>query len=340
MQKFLDSSIPELSRREFVLRGASLAALPFVLADCGGDNSGEPLSAVSPGLYYPLGADPGALTITSTRGKVVLPDGAMTRVAAVVNLASVGTPDATGSFSIGSAAEAPLLAIGYAPSGLPILYGFLQDGAMQLSAQSTAVTLAYVALGVAAYPPEIQTLYLGTIAGSMSVAVLEKAIAAQIVAHGDQWLTRLGTAGVLQSQSDPDYFAALAQVQAALSPSALATPDAVPTPASRRIAAVARSAADGRARPLGAILDKTDIISGLQVTPDGAGSVTVTNYFRRRVAVYVDRVAYTDIGAAAPTPFPGVILPQPVKIPPSPGSAICWPTSGSYLPARATSTIR
>jgi hypothetical protein len=39
MQKYTGPPpVPQLGRREFVLRSVSLAAFPFVLADCGGDN--------------------------------------------------------------------------------------------------------------------------------------------------------------------------------------------------------------------------------------------------------------------------------------------------------------
>ncbi len=309
--------LPLLDRRDFVLRTAGLAGFPFVMSACGGANNAPLISSDTAGLYYTRGISAGTLTITSVRGKVILPDGALIRVTAIANLASVGTTDATGAFSFASAAEGPLMTIGYAQSGLPVLYGFLQAGDAQLSAQSTAVVLAYEALGIAAYPPEVQALYLNSIVGSMSLAFLTKAIETQISVYGEQWLVRLGDAATVASQHDSDYYAAILKLQGALSPSALTAPASVAS--SRSSALMVRSNADGISKPLGAILDKTDIISGLQVSPDGIGSVTVTNYFRRRVSVYVDRVSYRAVKSATDVSFPGVILPQPVKIPPVAG---------------------
>lgn len=63
----------------------------------------------------------------------------------------------------------------------------------------------------------------------------------------------------------------------------------------------------------GVIIDKTDRVSGLQVTADGAGTMSIANYYRRRVYVYVDRVSYKVKGGAS-VDFPGAIPPQPIDL--------------------------
>ncbi len=253
----------DITRRQFVLAGLAVPGIA-ILAGCGG------------GLGSKRG---GAFTLTAANGTVVLPSGATVQVTRVVSYCGASTPASGGSFVLAAAAEVFLPVVGLDASGDAVLYGFLDQDNRELSAASSAVVLAYQALGVSAYPEEVQPLYLAAIRSAASLAGLTSAVAAGIVARGAGWL----------DASDAALQAALAAIQSELSPTVL-----------------------GATR--GVILDKTDRVSGLQVDADGAGAMTITNYYRRRAYVYVDRVSYKVKSTGEVVSYPGVILPQPIKI--------------------------
>ena len=226
-----------------------------------------------------------ALTLLDGKGTIILPSGSSITISKVVNLFGTSAPRAAGAFDFPAVTGTPLLTMATGPTGKAVLYGFLQPGSTQLSARSTAIVLAYYVLGVGAYPAEVQNLYLTAIARAATLTALENAVSAAIVARGEGWL----------DASDGALISALTAIQHELAAGTLA-------PANKH--------ASGR----GVILDKTDRVSGLQVSADGAGSMNITNYYRRRSYLYVDRVSYKAKGSFDSIAFPAEIPPQPIKI--------------------------
>lgn len=252
----------------------------FLLASGGAVLSAGSLTLFGCGGGGGGGNRAGTLTLSAAKGTIVLPAGAAVKITEVANLFAKSPPYPNNSFDFVSATEAPLLTTGNGPNAGAVLYGLLQNGNAQLSAHSTAIVLAYYVLGVGFYPAEAQNLYLAEIGRAVSLPRLENAVSAAIVARGEGWL----------SGTDSTLVAALAAMQNELSAHSLVT--------------------------RGVILDKTGRVSGLQINADGAGSMTITNFYRRRSYVYVDRVSYKDKATGSSIDFKGLILPQPIKIPP------------------------
>jgi hypothetical protein len=259
-------------RRRFIAIAIGGAVSTLTLSGCGG-GSGQAQSGGSGSL----------LTLSAAKGRLVLPIGSTLKISQVVNLFGTTALATDATFNFAQAAETPLLTAAYGPTGGAVLYGFLSNTSTELSAHSTAKVLAYFALGVGAYSQEIQSLYLSAITGASSLPALEAAIAAALLARGENWL----------DETDAALVAALRAIQNELSAHAFAT--------------------------RGVILDKPDRTSGLQVNADGVGSMTIANYYRRRSYVYVDRVSYKVKGTGDSVNFKGPILPQPTKILPVKG---------------------
>ena len=302
------------SRRTFLLRTASTVAFPLSLAACGGgDHDNTPAAGAGTGSGGTGGTGTGsgttpivALTQSKAKGTIALPAGSTVTIANVGNALSANAPAVDGSFDFVSAAESEMFAVAVGPGGKMVLCGLLQAGSAtsstQLSARSTAVCLAYTVLGVGVYLPSTQEQYVEAIQASPTLTVLETAVAAAIVARGEAWL----------DLTDPALKSALAAMQAALSPTALA---GSATMASRsRSQSVAGPASEGAVHTQGMAIDKTARTSGIQVTGDGLGTITLTNSYRRRSYAYIDRVSYQDTYTGAITDSPAIVGTQPMKI--------------------------
>jgi hypothetical protein len=290
----------------FPVRRAGLAALPVLLADCGGGSGATAPSATPPVQNSLL-----TLTALPTNGTISLPSGATVSVATVASFFSQATPAANGTFQVTAVKEAPLVVAAYDGAGAPLLMGYAQNGAVSLSANSTAVVLAYFALGVGAYVTEVQLAYLTLIQNAPSLAALESAVAAAIIANGSAWLTTNDTA----------LATALAAVQQALAPAALAAAAPAAAAAAQRAGAQGSTRAAGARAPVAyaAVVDKNDIVSGLQMLTTDTGTLTIENYYRRRSYVYVDEVSYTLPGSAQQIPSPSAVGTQPLMISPTDG---------------------
>ena len=287
-------------RRSFLLRSASTLAFPLALAGCGGGGgSGGSNSTGTGGATTPPIV---ALTRSNAKGTLALPAGATVKVTSVENAFGSSAPAADGSFDFVSVAESEMFAVALGPGGKMVLCGLLQAGAAQLSARSTAVCLAYTALGVGVYLPATQQQYLAAMQASPTLAGLEAAVAAAIVARGEAWLD-LG---------DPALKSAVAALQQALSPTALGGASAAQARA--RILGATQPGSDGRAVRQGMVIDKTDRVSGLQLSGDGVGSITLTNYYRRRSYAYVERVSYKNTFDGAAIASLADVGAQPVKV--------------------------
>ena len=282
-----------MTRRQVVTALSLTLTTPLTsfLAGCGG---GKGVSLL-PGGGSGNGGGTTSLSVRVAQGKIVLPSGSPLQITRVSNLFSTSVPRTDGTFDYLEATETPLLTMAYGQGGDPVLYGFLPLGGTELSARSTAIVLGYLFLGVGAYPEEVQAVYLDEIARASSLTGLENAIASAISARGEAWL----------DENDGGLTAALSAVQLQLSAQAFAT--------------------------RGVILDKTDRVSGLQVKADGISSMTITNYYRRRSYVYVDRVSYKVKGTGESIPSPAPISPQPIKITPVKGISNAPVVLGQFL---------
>ncbi len=288
-------TVPVILRRSFLLRTVGVVAFPLALADCGGgggDGAGDPSA---PAQSSDPTVIPVALTQSAASGSVVMPAGARVHVASVTNVYASNAVAANGSFAFVSAAESRLLAVAADADGNTLLYGLLQSGKAELSARSTAVVLAYSFLGVGVYLEQAQLAYLAAIESSPALGALESAVAAALVARGAGWLDPADTALV----------GAIAGIQASLS---------APLAGAGRSAALGAQGTNIEVRPLGISLDKTGRTSGLQVTTDGIGSLQVTNYYRRRAYLYVDRVSYRTEYTGVDHDSKASIKPYPAKM--------------------------
>ncbi len=287
------------------LRRASFSLLSVLLADCGGSGGGAPvIESTTIGTGTTSTAPPlVTLTALSTTGTIVLPAGAPVALATVASLFSQSTPAADGSFTVTAVKEAPLVVAAYTAANQPVLMGFAQDGTVVLSAKSTAVVLAYLALGVGAYVPQVQLAYVSAIQNASGLAALESAVTAAIVADGALWL----------NPANATLANALVAVQHELSPAALAAAVSATSAASTDSAGV-RSA-----EVHDAVVDRNGIVSGLQMLATATGTLTIENYYRRRSYVYVNKVAYTLPGSADEIASPAAIGTQPITISPTDG---------------------
>ena len=299
---FIDKHLqvaPALLRRTFLLRSAGIVAFPLSLAGCGGDasDSSTPVQGNDPTIV------PVTLTQSAARGTVVMPAGASVRVASVTNVYAANPTAADGGFAFVSAAESRLLAVGADADGNSLLYGLLQDGGKgELSARSTAVVLVYTFLGVGVYLAQAQIAWLAAIESSPDLSALENAVAAALVARGSAWM----------GPADAVLVGAISTIQASLSAPAR---QAASIAREGRSASLDMDGANERVKPLGMRLDKTHRTSGLQVTTDGIGSLQVTNYYRRRSYLYVDRVSYRTEYTGADHDSKSSIKPYPTKMP-------------------------
>ncbi len=298
-------------RRSFLLRSAGTLAFPMVVVGCGGGGSSDDGS--DPGTGTGTGAIGGGnataipglvLTKSNAKGAVVLPAGASVKVASVDNAFGTSTPAADGSFDFVSVAESEMFAIAIGPGGRMVLAGLLQagTGTTQLSARSTAICLAYTAIGVGVYLPSTQEQYLAAIPASAAFPALEAAVAAAIVARGEAWL----------DLTDATLKGALSALLAALSPAVLGGVSA--TPATAGTPEDAKSNPQGRVNAKGMVIDKTARTSGLQITGDGVATITITNFYRRRSYAYIDRLSYKQTFDGPDFDSQATVGVQPMKI--------------------------
>ncbi|CAN5323199.1 hypothetical protein BH10PSE17_BH10PSE17_00730 [soil metagenome] len=301
------------SRRTFLLRSAGTLAFPMALAACGGGGSGpddgtgnpapaEPGTPVVPPVTTPVATPAGNLTRSNAKGTITLPAGATVKIASVENAFASNVPAADGSFDFVSVAESEMFAIAIGPGGKMVLSGLLQAGTAQLSARSTAVCLAYTALGVGVFLPSMQEQYLAAIQASPTLTALEAAVAAAIVARGEGWL----------DLTDPPLNSALAALQQALAPAAIGGVTVLT--AQGQLHGDVKAAGEARVQPQGMSIDKPARVSGLQVVGDGFGTITITNFYRRRSYAYIERLSYKETYTGADIDSPAIVGVQPLKV--------------------------
>lgn len=213
------------------------------------------------------GGDQVNLTVGTRSGRIELPAGAASPAALTV-ITSVGeaTPAADGSFEVTSLVDGPQLAMLLGATGKVLLMGFLGDGQTALSPRTTAEVLAYFAIGTFMVPDADARLRVAELLRSASeLDPLAQAIAAALVDD---------PAGL---EDD----AAVAQ----------AVVDAV-------------HALLGTSGGRGVVVNPGNDMSGVRINLPGVNDLQLTNSYRRRSHVFIDRVSYVPADGGEPVPAP------------------------------------
>lgn len=168
----------------------------------------------------------------------------------------------------------------HAPSGEPVLFGWLDASPRVLGTRSTAEVLAYFDAGGFILPDTLQQRRLREhLATQVSLGALEAAIAHALAAPPAH--VTLLTPAVTEARI---------AVVTALAATVAAVPGPHPS----------------------ILIDQTGEQSGVTVDQSGYRSLTITNYWRRRVFAFVDRVGYTPKGSSQEVPSPQ--SGQPIRI--------------------------
>jgi hypothetical protein len=244
----------------------------------------------------------GTGTLTDVIGRATLPTGAAGGTVQTPFGSQSTRPD--GTFSARILDGGPTLAVLYGASGKPLLFGFAKTGSADLSPRTTAEVMAFLACGATCMPSEIQPRYLTELARTDRLVGLERAISDLVASKGEAWL----------DAPDAGLTAALhADITPFLSQ-----------------------------KTRGAIVAPTDIVSGIQVESDSFGSTTITNYFRRRAYVYIDRESYTDTNKVEHPSF-STVTSEPISLSPTKGQTSTLPVifdwltgnNDAYLPVKS-----
>ncbi len=268
---------PLIDRRRLLVWALQAGAGGLLLPGCGGSDDADSGDAGS----GPVTEAGPPLDNAAVMGSVLMPAGASVMPGIAGNAFSQGAVTGSLQFPITVIRTNRLLTVANGPGGGALLSGFLSDTQTELSARTTAVVLAFEALGGSLQIEAVRLLLLDELDKPGAVAALEAAVAAAIVARGEGWLDTRD--------------AALAQALGDLVTSFRTAPASL------------HKAAQG------AIVDPTARQSGLQVNADGVGSAVVANYFRRRVYLYTERVSYRD-SSGMEFSSKGLVGAQPLKL--------------------------
>ncbi len=180
-------------------------------------------------------------------------------------------PVAGGRFAI-VGFEGRQLVAAESADGVPMLLGWLGDGATELSPRSLAEVLVWLATLAPMAPPELQAELQALLADAAELDPLADAIAAALAGNPDAFAT-----------DQPTVAQALADVLAALAAAGTA----------ERGSRAAQIYVDRLGRAL--LINPTDAKSGLRLdTTGGLDTVTVFNAYRRLTHVSIDRVSTFD----------------------------------------------
>jgi hypothetical protein len=250
------------------------------------------------------GGNTGGGTTTTLTGRAILPAGISLTGLQIRNLYGRGAMRGDGTFPVTVLEGGPTLSMVIGPTGKPLLFGFVTEGKTDLSARTTAEVMAFLCCGAPCMPSELRPVYLTELARTDRLVGLEKAISDQITAKGEAWLDTPDVTLLAVLNEDIKPF--LSQ------------------------------------KTRGAIIDPTDVVSGIQVESDGIGSTTLTNYFRRRAYVYIDRESYTDSNKVEHPSF-ATITTEPISLSPTKGQTSVLPilfdwltgNNDAYLPVKS-----
>lgn len=187
-------------------------------------------------------------------------------------LTSLGeAPVAGGRFSVAGFDGRQLVAAESA-NGVPMLLGWLGDGATELSPRSLAEVLVWLATLASIAPPDLHAELQALLADAAELDPLADAVAAALADDPDAF-----------ASDQPEVAAALAEVLAALAAAGTA----------ERGSRAAQVYVGRLSRAL--LINPTDAKSGLRLdTTGGIDTVTVFNAYRRLTHVSIDRVSTFD----------------------------------------------
>ena len=261
-----------VSRRDAV---AILSSLVLTVAGCGGgDPSGGTPPPAPPPPAPPPPPPPAGLPVVS--GSLSLPAGSSLtpRVLSLNVMGQTVKPSSSGAFTVGLSPTAPSMAIVTDSTGTGIMAGMLDPvtGATSITPRTTAVTLAWFALGGPFLPATVKSQALAWLAADPHMDTLGTVIASRIVANPHAIV-----------DGDTQIATALTSVLDALVPASIEL--AEPAPALRQDSA-----------PQMVITPPTDQ-SGVSVRADGSiVGIDLSNNLRRPLKVYVYEVQKSESG--------------------------------------------
>ena len=210
-------------------------------------------------------------TTVSVTGTVTLPVGAALtpEKLQVISTVAKTIPTSAGQFTLDVYDNGPQFAIALSPSGAPALIGWLDATHGQLSAHSTALVMAYYALGGPLIPYDSdRTTLLAAIEQSAGLSALEGVVGSELAANIDAF-----------AQPNSTLTAAVTAYAASINGATQATSATV-----RMLTA----------RPAG-ISVTPDQQSGLNVQQDPPFAAHVLNSYRRRTYAFVERVSHGNL---------------------------------------------
>ena len=265
-----------------------LCAVGFTLAACGGGNHSAAAPAGGSGSSGETSTDavppvPGItsvvdnVTVTLPAGMTVTPDKLK-----VMTSAASAVPDATGAVSVTAFAPGSQIAIVLSPAGNPMLYGWIDSTHTVINAETTAEVLAYFALQG---PLVLQSADADEIIAAMpqapGIGAVATSISSEVAANVEAFAT-----------PNPNVAAALKTFVSAIIASATPPSAGIAGQATQH-ASVAGRTPTALAAHIHAISSTPGEQSGITVVQDPPYAAHLSNAYRRRSYVYVDRVSHT-----------------------------------------------
>ncbi len=220
----------------------------------------------------PSGGGDGVLLTGTRAGMVDLPAGSTVAASALSVETALGnaTPDATGAFTVPAFTEGSLFVPVMSPGGRTMLAAFVSDQQTRIDARTTAEVFAWFALnGFMIEDLAARERVFELLAAAPELEPLAAAIAAAVAAD-PEWM----------GEEQPAVAAALDTAVAAL-------------------------LAGGAGR--GVVVNPAEPKSGLTVNLVGVNSIQLTNEYRRRSHIFIDRVSYLPQGGGDPVPAPAAV---------------------------------
>jgi hypothetical protein len=263
-------------------------AVGLLLAACGSDHlasapassggsSGEASTdAVPPVPGITSGVD--NVTLTLPAGVTLTPDKLK-----VVTSAASAVPDMAGAVSVTAFAPGSQLAIVMSPAGNPMLYGWIDSTHTIINAETTAEVLAYFALqGSLVLQSADADAIIAAMPQAPGIGALATSISSEIAASVDAFATpNVNVAAALKTFVT----AIIASAGAGATPAAASQ--------STKLAGAGLRMPAALAAHIHAITSTPGEQSGISVIQDPPYAAHLTNAYRRRSYVYVDRVSHT-----------------------------------------------
>ena len=260
----------------------------LTLAACGGGNHSAAAPASGGGTSGETSTDavppvPGITsvvdnaTVTLPAGVTVTPDKLK-----VMTSAASATPDATGAVSVTAFAPGSQIAIVLSPAGNPVLYGWIDSTHTVINAETTAEVLAYFALqGSLVLQSADADAIIAAMPQAPGIGAVATTISSEVGANVDAFAT-----------PNANVAAALKAFVTAIIASATPQSAATASQATQHASIAGRIPA-ALAAHIHAITSTPGEQSGITVVQDPPSAAHLSNAYRRRAYVYVDRVSHT-----------------------------------------------